>query len=238
MFDAIAFDADDTLWHNETLYARAESRLAALLAAYAGEHQVRRKLLETEEVNLRTYGYGIKGFALSMIETAVDLSAGKITGSEIREIIGFTRDMLTAPVSLIDGVENVVRQLARSYRLMVITKGDLLDQRSKLARSKIGHHFQDIEVVSEKSVDTYRTILERYHILPERFMMVGNSSKSDIVPVLAIGGYAVHIPYQITWVHEQVPQMSADHDQYFTVDRMAQLPGLINDIGKLKDSVS
>ncbi len=155
-----------------------------------------------------------------------------ITGSEIREIIGYAREMLSEQVHLIDGVEEAVGRLTKKYRLMVITKGDLLDQRSKLERSKIGHHFHDVQVVSDKSSATYQRILDGQKTLPERFIMVGNSVKSDILPVLAVGGYAVHIPYQITWAHEQAPYTSADHERLFTVEHLAQLPDLLKEIGE------
>ena len=231
-FDVIAFDADDTLWHNETLYANAQGKLAALLAAYANEDQVYRKLFETEEANLPLYGYGIKSFALSMIETAVDLSAGKIAGLDIRQIIGYMREMLEAEVQLIDGVDDTIDRLAKQHRLMVITKGDLLDQRSKLARSKLAQHFSDVQVVSDKSAATYQRILDQRTIQPERFLMVGNSIKSDILPVLALGGYAVHIPYHITWAHEQVTPTSIDLERLFTVESVTELPKLIDELGE------
>ena len=227
MFDVIAFDADDTLWHNEPYYAKVESRFAELLSPYARAKVVSQKLLETEEANLPSYGYGIKSFTLSMIETAIELSQGEVSGIVVKEIISYAREMLAAQIHLVEGAEETVAQLARSHRLMLITKGDLLDQQSKLARSAIGHHFQHVEVVSDKREETYQGVLDRHGIAPERLVMVGNSLRSDILPVLAIGGYAVHIPYPITWAHERAGKPSWSHARLQKLDSLARLPALI-----------
>ena len=227
MFDVIAFDADDTLWHNEPYYVEAQNKFAELLSPYATAEIAHQKLLETEETNLSSYGYGIKSFTLSMIETAIELSEGEVSGIAVKEIINYAREMLAAPVHLVDGAEETVARLAKSHQLMVITKGDLLDQQSKLVRSAIGHHFQHVEVVSDKREETYRGVLDRYGIAPERLVMVGNSLRSDILPVLAIGGYAAHIPYPITWAHERPGTPSWGHDRLRKLDSLALLPALI-----------
>jgi putative hydrolase of the HAD superfamily len=230
-FDLIAFDADDTLWHNETLYARAQDKLRELLSSYADGEMVDQWLYEKEMSNLRYYGYGIKSFTLSMIETAVELTKGRIPGAEILKIIGLAKEMLTAEVQLVEQAEETVRELARSYKLMVVTKGDLLDQQSKLWRSGIGDYFRYIEVVSQKTQSVYQTLLAKYRIEPQRFLMVGNSLKSDILPVLALGGYAVYVPYHITWAHEIVDSQHVGHDRYYELEHLGQLSQLIEQLG-------
>ena len=226
-FDLIAFDADDTLWHNETLYAKAQGKLRELLSRYVEGKTVDQRLYQTEMSNLQYYGYGIKSFTLSMIETAVELTRGRIEGAEVLQIIGLAKEMLTSEVQLFDHAEETVRQLASSYELMMITKGDLLDQQSKLSRSGIGDCFRYVEIVSQKTQGTYEALLAKYKIEPQRFLMVGNSLKSDILPVLAIGGYAVYVPYHLTWAHEIVDGQHARRDGYFELEHLGQLPQLI-----------
>ena len=230
-FDLIAFDADDTLWHNEPLYVEAQDKLKVLLSSYADGETVDQRLYQTEMSNLQYYGYGIKSFTLSMIETAVELTKGKIQGAEILQIVGFAKEMLTSEVQLLEHAEETVCGLARSHELMVITKGDLLDQQSKLSRSGIGNYFRHVEVVSQKTQSTYEALLTRYGIEPQRFLMVGNSLKSDILPVLALGGYAVYIPYHTTWAHETVDCQRAGHDGYYELEHLGQLPQLIERLG-------
>jgi putative hydrolase of the HAD superfamily len=204
MVDLIAFDADDTLWHNEILYARTQERFAELLAPYHVDGRAGEELFATEMRNIPQYGYGIKGFALSMIETAIRLTGGQITGGEIQKLIHLAREMMEAPVQLLDGVAEVLATLATKQRLMLITKGDLFDQERKLARSGLAPYFAHVEIVSQKTSDVYRALLARRGIAPQRFLMVGNSLRSDILPVVEIGGHAVHIPYHVTWAHEAV----------------------------------
>ena len=230
-FDLIAFDADDTLWHNETLYAEAQDKLKELLASYVAGEAVDQRLYQTEMRNLKHYGYGIKSFTLSMIETAVELTQGKIQGPEVLQIIGFAKEMLTSQTRLLERAEETVCELARSYELMVITKGDLLDQQSKLSRSGIGDYFLYVEVVSQKTQGTYKALLAKYDIEPQRFLMVGNSLKSDILPVLALGGQAVYVPYHITWAHETVDSQHVEHDGYYELEHLGQLPRLIEQLG-------
>ncbi len=230
-FDLIAFDADDTLWHNEILYEEAQDKLRELLSGYAAEETVDQRLYQTEMSNLKHYGYGIKSFTLSMIETAVELTKGRIEGTEVLQIIGFAKEMLTSQTRLLDHAEETVRELARSYELMVITKGDLLDQQSKLSRSGIGDYFRYVEVVSQKTQGTYKALLAKYRIEPQRFLMVGNSLKSDILPVLALGGQAVYVPYHVTWAHEVVDSQHVEHDGYYELEHLGQLPRLIEQLG-------
>jgi putative hydrolase of the HAD superfamily len=226
-FDLIAFDADDTLWHNELLYAKAQEKLKKLLSSYADGEMVVQSLYEKEMRNLELYGYGIKSFALSMIEMAIELTRGEIRGAEIQQIIGFAREMLTSPVQLFEHAEETVCELAKSYALMVITKGDLLDQQAKLSRSGLEGYFQYVEIVSEKAQRTYAALLAKHGIEPQRFLMVGNSLKSDILPVLALGGHAVYIPYHLTWAHETVDSQPVGHDGYYELEHLGQLPQLI-----------
>jgi putative hydrolase of the HAD superfamily len=227
MFEVIAFDADDTLWHSESLYVATQHELVQLLSPYADGQTVERRLFETEMRNLELYGYGVKSFTLSMIETAIDLADGAIDAAHIWRIIGFAREMLTAEVQLLDGASETVRTLAKSHQLMVITKGDLRDQGSKLARSGLADCFRCVEIVTEKTTATYEKLLDKYRIPPERFLMVGNSLKSDVLPVLTVGGQAVYVPYHVTWAHELVEQHPRGHDGYYELEHLGQLPALI-----------
>ncbi len=204
MYDLIAFDADDTLWHNETLFQATEKEFATLLAGYHPAEWIQKRLFATEMKNLQHFGYGIKGFTLSMIETAVELTEGRISGAEIGKILQLGHQMLQAPVSLLDGVRETIESLAGDHRLMLLTKGDLFDQESKLARSGLGEYFSAVEIVSEKNARTYSTIMSRHKVSPQQFVMVGNSLKCDVLPALEAGAAAVHIPYITTWAHEHV----------------------------------
>ncbi len=205
MFDLIAFDADDTLWHNEPLFVATQAQFRELLLPYHPGEWIDERLHATEIKNLRHFGYGIKGFVLSMIETAVELTEGRISGAEIQKIMGWGYDMIAAPVELLEGVEDTIGFLATGCRLALLTKGDLFDQESKLARSGLARYFDTIEVVADKTPATYRTVIARYNVRPGRFLMVGNSLRSDVLPVLEIGGAAIHLPYHTTWQHEHVP---------------------------------
>ncbi|HEY0139368.1 MAG TPA: HAD family hydrolase [Thermoanaerobaculia bacterium] len=221
MIELIAFDADDTLWHNERLFYATESQFTEMLAAYHSADWVRQRLLATEVKNLGHFGYGIKGFILSMIETAIELTEERIGGVEIQRIINWGHEMLRAPVDLLDGVRETIEMLAPDYKLMLLTKGDLFDQESKLARSGLGDHFDAVEVVSEKDAKTYAAIMRRHGITPSHFLMVGNSVKSDILPVLEAGGAAVHIPYEMTWAHEHV---ESPQGEFTRLERITELP--------------
>jgi putative hydrolase of the HAD superfamily len=225
MIEVIAFDADDTLWHNEVYYARTEAAFARLLAPYGQEEGAADALLQTERANVPNYyGYGIKGFALSMIETAIRVTAGQIQAQEIQTIIDLAKAMLDAPVELLDGVADVIPDMAGRCTLWLITKGDLRDQQIKLTRSGLAEHFAAIEIVPEKSVETYRDLLARHGVAPQKFLMVGNSLRSDILPVLELGGHAVHIPYHITWAHEQVPVAPEQEAGYVEFATIRHLP--------------
>lgn len=200
----IAFDADDTLWINEPYFQETEKLFCALLEDYMPQHSTARDLLRIEIKNLTLYGYGIKGFILSMIETALE-STGKTIGIEaIAKILEFGKDLLARPIELLAGVEDVLIALKDNYRLVVATKGDLLDQERKLKNSGIEHHFHHIEIMSDKGESDYLKLIKHLDIQPEEFLMIGNSIKSDVLPLLAIKAHAIHVPYHTTWAHEQV----------------------------------
>ncbi len=226
-FDLIAFDADDTLWHNESLYARSHQRYADLLSRYLPAEQTLAWLDKTEARNIPSFGYGIKGFTLSMIETAIEITEGKISGREIQLIIDLAHDMLRSETPLLEGVRETIEQLAPLYPMMIITKGDLFDQENKLARSGLASYFRHFEIVSDKTREKYAALLARLQINPARFLMVGNSLRSDIVPVLELGGQAVYVPYELVWAHEVV---DASNHNFHEIARISELPGLLEDL--------
>jgi putative hydrolase of the HAD superfamily len=227
----IGVDADDTLWHNEIIFERTLARFRDLLARYHDAATVDRTLLATEKRNLDLYGYGAKGFTLSAIETAIELSDGKISVEEIRLLLGLGRDMLAHPIELLEGAADTVRALSRTHRLMVITKGDLRHQEQKVARSCLAEFFSNIEIVSEKDTAVYASILRKHGVSPARFLMVGNSIKSDILPVLALGGAGVHVPYHLTWALEHAEAPPADTPGFFSVRSLRELPAVIAALG-------
>ena len=223
----IAFDADDTLWHNEHLFRQVQAEFKALLAQYHSPDWIAARLYETEIKNLPHYGYGVKAFALSMIETAVELTEGRITGTDIQHILNASRTMLTADVRLLDGVTDTLETLFPHYLMLVITKGDLLDQHAKLARSGLAPYFAHIEVVSEKNAETYDALLQRHGVAAKDFLMVGNSMRSDILPVLELGAQAVYVPHSLTWEHEEAAAPLPDTPGFHQIARIAELAGLL-----------
>lgn len=229
MIDAIAFDADDTLWHNEPIFQATEAQFAEMLAAYHPAEWVRERLFATEMKNLGHFGYGIKGFILSMIETALDLTESRITGAEVRRIVDWGHEMLHHPVELLEGVRETIQALSGDYRLMLLTKGDLFDQESKLARSGIGEHFHAVEIVSKKDAAAYRAIMQRHAVAPEQFVMVGNSLRSDVLPALEAGARAVHIPYFTTWAHEHLDEEALRGKEFAVLPTITDLPAWLRD---------
>ncbi len=232
MLQVIAFDADDTLWHNETRYLEAASQYSQLLSRYHSPERAVQRLDEIELQNVGCYGYGIKSFTLSMIEAALELSAGQVTGSEVQEILNLGRQMLTAPVELFEHAAETLAGLSRNYDLMLITKGDLFEQGLKVERSGLTPHFRYVEIVAEKTAASYRALLERHKLRAERFLMVGNSLKSDILPVLQIGGQAVYIPYAHTWIHERVMDAEVAQDGYYELAHLGELPALVEKLSQ------
>lgn len=222
----IAIDADDTLWDNEHFFREAEQKFAELLADYMPEHSITRALLKIEIRNLESYGYGIKSFMLSMIETALYVSENTLPREAIWKILDIGKEMLRKPVVVIDGVEEALQSLKQDYRLVMATKGDLRDQEKKLEKSGLAHYFHHTEVMSEKNEQGYRKLIRHLDVLPKEFMMIGNSLKSDIIPVLKLGGFAVHIPYHITWEHERI-DTEIDHENFYQADKMVEVLDLL-----------
>jgi len=202
----IAFDADDTLWVNEPYFQETEKKFCALLEDYLPHHTIMQELFKTEMQTLSLYGYGIKGFVLSMIETALRVSNNNVSLDIIEKIIQYGKDQMEHPIEMLDGMEEALHLLKKKYRLVIATKGDLVDQERKLKKSGLEHYFHHIEIMSEKQEGDYSKLIKHLDISPDEFLMIGNSLKSDVMPVLALGGHAVHIPYHTTWAHEVVEQ--------------------------------
>jgi putative hydrolase of the HAD superfamily len=230
-FDLIAFDADDTLWHNERLYTQTQAGLAGILAHYGiDDKTIDGRLFQTESQNIRIFGYGIKSFTLSMIETAVKLTDGRIASQDVLAILDLAKAQLNAPVELLEHVSETVSGLAARYPLMVITKGDLQDQETKMTRSGLGEFFRDIEVVSDKTQESYARLFKNHAIDPARVLMVGNSLRSDILPILELGGAAVYVPYSETWLHEAAEAPAPGTHGFFQLEHLGQLPGLLEQL--------
>lgn len=227
MIKVIAFDADDTLWVNEPYFQETEKKFCALLEDYLPAHTVAKELFKTEIENLALYGYGVKGFMLSMVETALRVSNKTVNMDIIEKAIQYGKDLLAKPIEMLEGVEEVLAALKPKYRLVVATKGDLLDQERKLKKSGIEHYFHHIEIMSEKQESDYTKLIKHLDIKPEEFLMIGNSLKSDVLPVLAVGGNAVHIPYHTTWAHEKV-EHQVEHKNFQQVEKITDiLPSLL-----------
>ncbi len=224
----IAFDADDTLWINEPYFQEIENKFCALLEDYLPHHTVAKELFKTEMDNLALYGYGVKGFMLSMIETALRISDGKLNKAILEKAIEFGKELLEKPIELLDGVKEVLQTLQGKYRLVVATKGDLLDQERKLKKSGLEHFFHHIEIMSDKQEADYLKLVKHLDIKPSEFLMLGNSLKSDVLPVLAIGGHGYHIPYHTTWAHEKI-EHSIEHANFRTILKITEiLPYLLS----------
>lgn len=225
----IGFDADDTLWQNEQFFRQTEKHFVSLLAEHADGSDIEARLLEAERRNLALYGFGIKGFTLSMIETALDVGAGRVRPEIIGEILAAGREMLRHPIEILPQVRETLEQLAGSYRLVMITKGDLFDQERKLAQSGLAELFHAVEIVSDKNATTYSRIFARHGDGADHSMMVGNSLKSDIVPAIAAGSWGIYVPHDLTWVleHEEEPRQAP---RFRKLDSLAQLTGLIESL--------
>lgn len=226
----VGLDADDTLWHNETLFRLTQDHFCALLADVAERPVLEARLSEVEKRNQRLYGYGVKGFTLSMIETAMELTDGKAPGSVIREILAAGREMLAKPVEPLPGVDVALARLSERYRLVLITKGDLLHQEQKLAASGLGDRFVAVEIVSEKDASTYERVFARHGTGAAEAVMCGNSVRSDILPALQAGAYAAHVPYPLIWAHE-VADAPTSHPRFVELASIADLPGWIETLG-------
>ena len=226
----IAFDADDTLWHNERFFRAVTAEFETLLSSHCDPENLSVRLNAAEKRNLRIYGYGIKGFTLSLIETAIEVGGDKLPVSVIEQILTMGRDMLDHPIELLPHVETVLPALAEDFELLVITKGDLFHQESKVARSGLSSLFGRIEIVSEKDPVTYRRVLSEFGLQPQQFMMVGNSLNSDVAPVLQVGGFAVHVPYPLTWALDHHEGFIADDERMRTVESSVQIPAAVREL--------
>ena len=217
----VAFDADDTLWINETYFREAEEKFASLLEDFLPQHAIMKELYRTEIGNLSLYGYGIKGFMLSMIETALRISGEKMPIALVEKLIQIGQEMLVTPVDLLPGVKEVLESLQGKYRIVLATKGDLVDQERKLQKSGLEGFFHHIEIMSEKRTSDYEKLIKHLDIQASEFLMIGNSLKSDILPVLELGGYGIHVPFHTTWVHEQVDH-EVKHERFFTAEHLEE----------------
>lgn len=223
----IAFDADDTLWVNEPYFREAEEKVAKLLSIYETENKINQELYRIEIKNLQYYGYGVKGFVLSMIELALEISNHKINPLVLSKIMDIGKEMLDKPIELLDGVEDVLEVLSRKYKLIVATKGDLLDQERKLQKSGLLKYFHHVEVMSDKNESDYLKIIKHLECLPSEFLMVGNSLKSDVLPLTRIGAAAIHIPFHTTWEHEKVCSTESNAAEYKTFCSLSELKKII-----------
>jgi putative hydrolase of the HAD superfamily len=222
----VGFDADDTLWVNEPLYRETEKKFCAILESYLPENETNQELFKTEMQNLALYGYGAKSFILSMIETATRISGNRVTANEINKIIEIGKAQLNLPIELLDGVEMVLQKLQPHYKLILATKGDLLDQEQKLKKSGLINYFHHIEIMSDKKEKNYRKLVDHLDIKPEDFVMIGNSIKSDILPVINIGSKAIHVPYHTTWQHEN-DHDDTDNSKFVTVEKLAEILNIL-----------
>ncbi len=229
MLTTICFDADDTLWHNERFFRLTEARFVELLKDYAHADHLAERLLDAERRNIERYGYGIKGFTLSMIETALQVTENRVPGAVISELIAAGQEMLAHPIELLPGAGETVATLADEFQLLLITKGDLIDQERKLAQSGLGDLFDGVEIVSEKAPEIYRDIFSGRGVDPNAAMMVGNSLKSDVNPVIEAGGWGVYVPFGDTWVLEAAPA-PVGHPRYREINGLGDVPDLVRDI--------
>jgi putative hydrolase of the HAD superfamily len=227
-FDLIALDADDTLWYNERLYQQTQSAFAALLEGQGvSSDVVEERLYQTESRNLALFGYGIKSFTLSMIETAVELTDGKLAAQDVQAILALGKAQISAPLELLEHAQEAVAWLVQRYHVLVITKGDLLDQEAKLMRSGLADLLQDLEVVTDKTSVSYARLFKKLALDPQRVMMVGDSLRSDILPVLQLGAHAVYVPHPTSWQHEAAALPAPDTLRFYSLENLGQLPALL-----------
>lgn len=222
----VAFDADDTLWVNEPYFNEAEKQFCILMEDFLTHQSISQMLFKTQVDNLPLYGYGIKGFTLSMIESAYKISKGTVNQKVIDRIIIIGKELLTKPIELIDEVEDVLEELKSKYKLVVATKGDLKDQHRKLHHSGLGPYFHHIEVMTDKEEIDYQKLLGRLDIQPEEFIMIGNSLRSDVLPVLELGGHAVHVPFHTTWLHEHIDH-EINHPNFKTIKKLSEVKDIL-----------
>ncbi|HSM55101.1 MAG TPA: HAD family hydrolase [Candidatus Sulfomarinibacteraceae bacterium] len=231
MFKLIAFDADDTLWHNEDHYHEARDRFRQLMAGYNVNGSVDERADYYEVANIEYYGYGVMSFVLSLIEAAIELTEGAFRSEDVQALLDLSKEMLTTDVRVFDGVHDTLSELGQAYPLMLITKGDLLHQQNKVANSGLHDHFRYVEVVSHKTPGVYAEILERHEVPPEQFLMVGNSLRSDVLPVAELGAWAVHVPTEDTWAHEVIEMPDSVNGHVFEAPGVTHVPDLVRKLG-------
>ncbi len=219
----IGFDADDTLWVNEPFYRETEKKFSDLLKEYLPEEAIMQRLFRTEMQNLELYGYGAKGFMLSLIETGIKISDNSLPNDKILQIIQLGKDLINNPLEVLDGVHEVLEKLSKKYKLIIATKGDLLDQERKLEKSKLAKYFHHIEIMSDKKAENYQKLIAHLDISSEEFVMVGNSMKSDVLPVLELGSCSIHVPFHTTWVHEEVNGSKIESDNFYEVKSISDI---------------
>jgi putative hydrolase of the HAD superfamily len=229
MIRLVGFDGDDTLWHSEGYYQAVHVEFERLVGNYVdlGDARVHERLLDTERRNIRLFGYGAKGMTLSMIETAIEITGERISGADVHRLLSLGKEVLTHPVELLPGIREAVEAVARDFQVVLITKGDLFHQEAKVAQSGLTELFHRIEIVSEKDRSTYRRVLDEFDLAPARFAMVGNSLRSDIEPVVELGGWGVYMPYHVTWAHEQETGIDHDNERLVRVGAAQEIPAAL-----------
>lgn len=232
MFDfnnikVISFDADDTLWQNENLFRKTEQKFCKIMSPYAAKEQSMKELWKMEVKNIPCYGYGIKAFVLDMLEAGLKLSKNKLSANETKNLINLGKNLIKSPIILFDGAENTLKKLSKKYKIIVTTKGDLLEQENKIYRSGLAKYLRHIEVMSEKDKKSYARLLKELNIKPQEFLMVGNSVKSDILPVLALGAKAVFIPSKFTWFYENGDASKISSENFIELKEISQLPKML-----------
>lgn len=232
MVRVIAFDADDTLWHSQRGFDRVEEEFQRLLANYASPEEVHRELYAVESANMAAFGYGVKAFTLSLVETAIKISGGRLGAGGIERILTAGKALLTEPVELLDGAVEAVEAVADAHRLVLVTKGDLLHQERKLAESGLAEHFHRVDILTEKDAAAYARVLGEEGVAPEEFLMVGNSLRSDVLPVVEVGGWAIHVPYETTWIHERVGEDDARLAHALRIGSLRELPPLVDKLAR------
>ncbi|OGT59706.1 MAG: haloacid dehalogenase [Gammaproteobacteria bacterium RIFCSPHIGHO2_12_FULL_63_22] len=230
MIELVGFDGDDTLWHSEGYYQTVHDQFERLVGAYVdlADARLHERLLETEKRNIRLFGYGAKGMTLSMIETAIEITDARISATDVQELLRLGKEVLSHPVELLPGIREAVVEVARNFQVVLITKGDLFHQEAKVARSGLADLFHRIEIVSEKDEATYQRVLGEFSLAPVQFAMVGNSLRSDIEPVVALGGWGVYMPYHITWAHEMETGLAGEHPRYMDVAGPGEIPAALS----------
>ncbi|TXE11536.1 HAD family hydrolase [Seonamhaeicola algicola] len=224
----IGFDADDTLWVNETYFREAEEAFCTLLSEYETPNKLDQELFKMEMANLELYGYGVKAFTLSMVQAALELSNYNISNKKLEQVLNIGKTMLNKPVELLDGVEEVLKTLSKKYKLILATKGDLLDQERKLEKSGLTSYFHHIEVLSDKKETNYSKLLNHLDVKPQQFLMVGNSLKSDVLPLANLKAHAIHVPFHTTWAHELVTEKETNGKEYKTISSLKELLNLLD----------